>query len=653
MIGPLRRRGPIWALYIAGGALAIVAYLVLPSGGLAQGVLFVGIGAVLFVLTFARVRRLMADVSELRRTRAALEESERRYRTLVEQIPAVVYIDDDTENSSAFYVSPYYEEMLGYTPEERMADPDLWVKMLHPEDRERVLEEVRRTIGTNDPFRIEYRMIAKDGRVVWVRDDAMPLQGLDGSLTWQGVLYDITERKVLEEQLAHQAFHDSLTGLPNRALFTDRLGHALQGIPRRGAPVTVLVMDVDGFKSVNDTMGHAAGDVLLREIADRLSSSLRGTDTAARLAGDEFAALLPDTEIDRGVGVAQRILESMAPPFHIESREVFVEVSIGVAEGTSALGVDEVMRNADAAMYAAKKGGKGSFEIFRPTLHAGLIKRMEVGTELRWALEHRQFTLDYQPIVNLPDNRIVGVEALVRWEHPERGRIWPADFIPVAEETGLVTAIDRWVLEEACRQAAAWTQRLGLPLSMHVNVSARDLQQVDLVDHVAQVVGNTGIDPQKLVLEITEGALLVDAEAILVVLQQLNGLGVKLAIDDFGVGFSSLSYLRRLAVDLVKIDRSFVAGVAEDPSEWSLVRSIIEMVQGLGREAVAEGIETPQQLAHLRALGCRLGQGFFFARPAPPDRVERLLGNGQLVRGGSPQIHGSSSTPRPSATRLT
>jgi EAL domain-containing protein (putative c-di-GMP-specific phosphodiesterase class I) len=297
--------------------------------------------------------------------------------------------------------------------------------------------------------------------------------------------------------------------------------------------------------------------------------------------------------------------------------------------------VDEVMRNADAAMYAAKQGGKGSIEIFRPTLHADLLRRMELGTELRGALEHRQFRLDYQPIVTLPDVRIVGVEALVRWEHPQRGRIWPADFIPVAEETGLVTAIDRWVLEEACRQAAAWRQRLGFSLSMHVNVSARDLQQEDLVDHVTQVVGLSGLDPQALVLEITEGALLVDAEAILTALQALKGLGVRLAIDDFGVGFSSLSYLRRLAVDVVKIDRSFVVGVAEDTGEWSLVRSIIEMVHGMGREAVAEGIETPQQLAHLRALGCRLGQGFFFARPAPADRMEELLAKGQLVRGGS------------------
>ena len=618
---------------------AVGAPLVAMGRSLVQGrpdqAVLSAIAAVLFVLAFARMRMLMADVSEVRRARKAMEESERRYRTLVEQIPAVVYVDDDTESSSAFYVSPYYEEMLGYTPEERMADPDLWVQMLHPDDRERVLEEVRRTIGTNEPFRVEYRMIAKDGRVVWVRDDAVPLEGADGSLTWQGVLYDITERKVLEEQLAHQAFHDSLTELPNRALFTDRLAHALKGTPRRGVPVTVLVIDVDAFKSVNDTMGHAAGDLLLKGIAGRLGAALRSTDTAARLGGDEFAALLPDTRVDRGVLVAQRILDSMAPPFQIEGREVFVEVSIGIAQGSDPVGVDEVMRNADAAMYAAKQGGKGSFEIFRPTLHADLIKRMELGTELRGALEHGQFSLDYQPIVTLSDVRIVGVEALVRWEHPDRGRIWPADFIPIAEETGLVTAVDRWVLEEACRQGADWRQRLGLPLSMHVNVSARDLQQDDFVGHIAQAVGKTGLDPRALVLEITEGALLVDGEAIMAVLQQLRGIGVGVAIDDFGVGFSSLSYLRRLAADVVKIDRSFVAGVAEQPDEWSLVRSILEMVQGLGREAVAEGIETPQQLAHLRALGCRMGQGFLFARPGPAEEVEELLARGQLVLGGS------------------
>jgi diguanylate cyclase (GGDEF)-like protein/PAS domain S-box-containing protein len=630
-----RMRARLGLLAIAAVAAPLVGMARSLALGRPDQAVLGGIAAVLFVLAFVRMRMLLADVSELRRTQKALGESESRYRTLVEQIPAVVYVDDDAENTSAFYVSPYYEEMLGYTPEERMADPDLWVRLLHPEDKERVLEENRRTMGTTEPFKIEYRMIAKDGRVVWVRDEGVPRRGSDGSVTWQGVLYDITERKVLEEQLAHQAFYDPLTGLANRALFADRLQHSLDGARRRGTPVTVLIVDVDGFKAVNDTMGHAAGDRLLKEVGQRLHSCLRTTDTASRLGGDEFAILLPDVQIDHGVLVAKRILESMTRPFQVEGREVFIDVSIGVAEGAAALDVDEVMRNADAAMYAAKEGGKGSFEIFRPTLHADVIKRMELGTELRWALEHRQFTLHYQPIVTLPEGRIEAVEALVRWEHPERGRIWPADFIPVAEETGLVTAIDRWVLEEACRQIKDWRDRFGLPLSMHVNVSARDLQREDLLTHVTEILGRSGPDPEALVLEITEGALLVDAEGILAVLQQLKHLGVGLAIDDFGVGFSSLSYLRRLDVDVVKIDRSFVAGIADNTDEWSLVRGIIKMVHGLGRETVAEGIETPQQVAHLRALGCRLGQGYLFARPMPADQLEEILARGQLVQGGT------------------
>jgi diguanylate cyclase (GGDEF)-like protein len=431
-----------------------------------------------------------------------------------------------------------------------------------------------------------------------------------------------------------RAFYDPLTGLANRALFTDRLGHALAAAGRRGSPVTVLLMDLEGFKAINDTLGHRTGDQLLSGFAGRLRSCVRPTDTVARVGGDEFAVLIPEGNLEVGASIAQRIVRETKPPFVLSGREVFTAVSVGITQAEGADSVSDVIRNANAAMYSAKRQGEGSFEVYRPKLHGPLLQRLQLGTDLRQAVEQVLFTLHYQPVVALPGGEIFGVEALVRWEHPEHGLISPADFIPLAEEAGLIVAIDRWVLEEACRQARLWNGDGDRPaLTMHVNMSARQLHDKDLTAHVRAALDATGLDPGRLTLEITESVLIEDIDAVVRALGQVRDLGVGVAIDDFGIGFSSLSYLRRLPVDVVKIDRSFVVGVGSHSEEWSLARGIIRLVHGLGLQTVAEGIEKADQVAHLSALGCRYGQGYYFARPAPSGEISELLEQGRLVGG--------------------
>jgi diguanylate cyclase (GGDEF)-like protein len=483
---------------------------------------------------------------------------------------------------------------------------------------------------------MEYRVTRRDGREVWVQDEAYIVPDDRGRpLTLRGILVDITERKRLEEQLAHQAFYDALTGLANRALFTDRAHHALAGAGRRGGSVVIMMMDLNGFKGVNDTLGHGAGDRVLEEFARRLRDALRPGDTAARVGGDEFALLLEEAALEDAAGVAGRVLGRAKEPFDADGREVFLDVSIGIAEGRDPGGLDLLMRNADAAMYAAKREGKGGYQVYREESHAEVIRLFELSSDLRRAVERREFTLHYQPIVTLPRGEVVGVEALVRWLHPERGLILPDGFIPLAEETGLVVEIDRWVLQEACRQARSWQRRFPAepPLNVAVNFSARQLHHEDLIPNVKEALRDSGLEPSSLTVEITEGALLRDVDATIAGLQGLRELGVRVAIDDFGVGFSSLNYIRRLPVDVVKIDRSFVAGVATAAEEWGLARGIVKLVQGLGLVTVAEGIETPEQVAHLQALGCHLGQGFYFARPAEPEAISELLARAGEVRG--------------------
>jgi len=456
-----------------------------------------------------------------------------------------------------------------------------------------------------------------------------------------GLAVDVTERKRLEGALAYQAFHDGLTDLANRALFRDRVQHALARAGR-GEHVAVLFLDLDDFKGVNDSLGHAEGDALLRRVADRLRASTRGFDTVARLGGDEFAVLLEGMVSPAEVGpVVERVTEALAVPIVLAGREVIVRASIGVAHADiGSESADELLRNADVAMYRAKALGKGRHVLFEPAMHAAAIERLEVEAELRHAIATPAMSglrLAYQPVMDLGTSRLAGFEALVRWSHPVRGDIPPAAFIPVAEETGLVIAIGRWALGEACRQLAEWELLLPRWTPTHraptvaVNLSGRQLEDDGLVGELAAVLATTGVTPQRVTLEITESAIMRNTEATLARLHALKRLGVRLAIDDFGTGYSSLAYLQRFPVDVLKIDKAFVDGVgrtagvaANTGYDAALVRTIIALSDTLGLATVAEGIEREEQRALLAALGCRYGQGYLFARPLTAERAGML-----------------------------
>jgi len=439
---------------------------------------------------------------------------------------------------------------------------------------------------------------------------------------------DFTERRGLEQQLRHQVFHDRLTGLANRALFTERVEHAFTRASRGGRAIVVLFMDLDDFKTVNDTLGHAAGDDLLIAVGRRISTPLRTIDTIARMGGDEFAILLEDTDHgDHCVSVACRILEELERPFEIEGREIFIGSSIGIATSEQADSVEDLIRNADLAMYAAKQGGKGAFAIFEPWLRDRLAERMDLESSLHGAVERDELEVHYQPIISLENGRITGFEALLRWDHPERGPIEPAVFIPVAEETGLILPLGEWVMKRACVQVAAWRAEFPQhgPLTVTVNLAPRQLVDPALPGAVRAALDASGLPPEALVLEATEDAVMQDLDAMHRVVNTLDDLGVLLSIDDFGTGFSSLAHLSRLPIDMLKIDRTFVVGIGRGPSDGALAQTIIAIARTLGVETVAEGIRTYEQVATLRSLGCRIGQGFLFSQPLPADEVGHLL----------------------------
>jgi diguanylate cyclase (GGDEF)-like protein/PAS domain S-box-containing protein len=472
----------------------------------------------------------------------------------------------------------------------------------------------------------EYRMPGIGRAAPWVRISAGPVRDREGAIVaGVAVAEDVTQRRGLEAQLAHQAFHDPLTGLANRALFRNRVEQALAQAGRTTGDVAVLFLDLDDFKSVNDSLGHAEGDQLLVQVAARLLNATRGSDTVARLGGDEFAVLLANDGGGDAHVVANRILSSLTRPVAMGAREIAVGASIGIATARTAESTEELLRNADLAMYQAKARGKGTYEEFAPRMYEAVRDRVSLGSDLHQALERREFRLVYQPVVDIETEAIVGVEALVRWHHPVRGVVSPSSFIPLAEESGMILPLGRWVLGEACRQAAAW-RSLGLhELHVAVNISGRQLEHPQLVADVASALGDAGLPPAALLLEITEGVVMQDTEASLRRLHELKDIGVRLAIDDFGTGYSSLSYLQRFPVDVLKIDKSFVDGVASGGSPAALARTIIALGETLSLGTVAEGIESPEQGASLLALGCRTGQGYQYSRPLPADEVTALV----------------------------
>lgn len=590
--------------------------------------------AVLAFLQFDRSRRTRVLMETEQRV---IRDSEARFRSLIQRSSDVISITGD--DLIARYHSPAIENLLGVSPED--ATGKSFTDFVHPEDvalvrslHQEVMEEPDATPA------LECRFRHSDGSL---RDVEITATNALDVPNVAGLVFntrDITERKeaerergVLEGQLAHQAYHDPLTGLANRVLFKDRVDHALSRRSRGAEELAVLFLDLDNFKSVNDTLGHEAGDELLKRVADRLVTCLRDSDTIARLGGDEFAVLIEGVNGDQDAYVvADRLIESLQMPFDLKGRHVLCGGSVGVAFSTEGSSSEELLANADVAMYAAKAAGKARRETYRADMRKSLITRMSMEAELQRAVENQEFVIHYQPIFSVGTERITGVEALVRWAHPERGIIPPGDFIPLAEETGLIVPIGKWVLEQACLQAKLWQEHYtnGSPLKVSVNLSVRQFQQTNLVGEVAEVLRTSQLPPHALTLEITESILVQDNLVAVDKLQELKELGVQLALDDFGTGYSSLGYLRRFPIDVLKIDKSFIDGLTHDSEEAALARAIVQIGETLRLCTVAEGIEHEEQATELRNLGCEEGQGYYYARPLEASAVTALLEDSKI-----------------------
>ena len=581
------------------------------------------------------------DISDRKKAEEKVRDAEQRYRTLVEQIPAVTYIDPVDDPDTSLYTSPQIEQMLGYTPQE-WQNEKMWPKRLHPDDRERVLAaDERFEAGDEEPFSEEYRLLAKDGSVVWVREEAVLVRDEAGEpLYWQGVFYDLTERKALEERLHYQAFHDPLTDLPNRRLFANHLKEALKRTRRRkGRKSAVLFMDLDNFKVVNDSLGHEVGDHLLAAVGQRLKGCLRREEIAARLGGDEFTLLLESiSSVGEAEEVAERIIRELRAPFVIEGHLIFATISIGIAlSDTVGRGQEDLLlRAADIALYRAKGKTKACFEVFDRSKDAYALERLELENDLRKAIERDELKLSYQPVFSLETNNIAGMEALLRWEHRERGMMRPAEFIPLAEETGLIVPIGRWTLEEVCRQAREWQESYQIDPSpiAGVNLSLRQFQHPGLVEDVARVLRETGLEPGNLALEITESIAMHDEDATIAILEELKSLGVWLVIDDFGTGNSPLSYLtRQFKMDHLKIDGSFMRKFVEDPDNSAMIAGLIDFAHAVSLRVIAEGVETAVQLKRLKAMGCEFVQGDYMSKPLAPAEASELLAGKALFPG--------------------
>ena len=582
------------------------------------------------------VRPLLAEwaAEQLLLTRAATEaaeervqHSERRFRSLIQNSSdSVTLLGPD---GVILYQSAGGRAVLG------MQEGDLigqtFVPLTHPEDaalsRAQFIKVLRG--GPGAKVNLETRLRHVDGS--WRQLETVLTNLLDdpdiGAIVSNS--RDVTERRALEDELHYQAFHDHLTGLANRALFLDRVTHALDRADRLSQPVAVMFVDIDDFKVVNDSLGHHLGDAVLIAVAERLQKATRPGDTVARLGGDEFALLLESGQMPQAAElVASRIAAMLLEPIWVGTGDVSVRASIGIALGQPPRdGADGLLRDADLAMYLAKRNGKGRFEMFRPSMHEEAVRRLETAAELRRGIETIQLEIFYQPIIDVVTATPVGAEALVRWHHPTRGMVNPSEFIPVAESTGLIVPLGRWALFEACRQAQSWRVSGHIDDSFYitVNLSVRQLQDPNLIDDVATALGDSGLSASALVLEVTESIIMDDLDIALARLLALKDLGLRLAVDDFGTGYSSLSYLRDFPVDMVKIDKSFVDRITIDAEGRALVRCLIDLSTALGLTTIAEGVEHSDQLNLLRALGCHSIQGFLFARPMPSQEFAASL----------------------------
>jgi diguanylate cyclase (GGDEF)-like protein/PAS domain S-box-containing protein len=554
----------------------------------------------------------------------ALRESEERYQRLVELSPDAIIVHAD---GRIVFINSAGVNLLGAeTPDQLTGLPIM--NFVHRDFREAVENRISKLLeqGVAVPF-AEEKLVRLDGMMFFAEVAAIPFVFEDRPAV-QMVARDISTRKQTEERLVHDAFHDPLTGLPNRALFLEHLKLAMDRSKRpKGYLFAVLFLDLDRFKNINDSLGHTIGDQLLEAIARRLEVCLRQIDIVARFGGDEFAVLLDGIEDSSdAVRVAERIQRELHMPLNLGGHEVFTSASIGIAlSGRAYHHTEEIVRDADTAMYRAKTLGKARHEIFDTAMHAHAVTVLQLETDLRRAVEREEFCVQYQPIVSLEDEKLKGFEALLRWQHPERGLIMPGEFIPIAEETGAIVQLGRWVLSEACRQMCEWQRRFPIAqeLILSVNMSGRQFIQPDLFQQVVEVLRDTGFSARRLQLEITESAVIENTAAVTEALSKLRGLGISLSMDDFGTGYSSLSCLHRFPIDTLKIDRSFISSQAA--GETGIVRTIIMLAHDLGMDVVAEGVETAAQLSYLRSLDCEYAQGYYFSRPLSADSVAEML----------------------------
>ena len=579
-----------------------------------------------FPVALARIRTQAA----LKNAEEALRESEERYALAARGANDGLW-DWNLLNNDVYF-SPRWKSMLGYQENEIGNSPQEWLGRIHVADRERVKDEIgAHQRGLTPHFESENRVQHKDGSFRWMLSRGLAIHGPSDMVSrMAGSQTDITGGKVA----------DVLTGLPNRLLFIDRLVRLIEHTKRhKDYLFAVLFLDLDGFKMINDSLGHVIGDQLLVGVANRLEKCLRVSDTVtriedlytlARLGGDEFTILLDQVKDSSDATlVAERIMKAIAAPFTLDGKKLFTSVSIGIA--LSNIGYDkpeDLLRDADTAMYRAKTHGKGRYEVFDLDMRASVIARLQLETDLRTAMERQEFQNFYQPIVSLDSGRITGFEALLRWQHPTRGLLQPREFIPVAEEIGMIREIGWWNLQKACRQISAWNacRDGGLPLTMSVNISVKQFVQPNLAAEIAKLLRETELPPDTLKLEITESTVMADPSAAVEMLLQIKSLGVQLSIDDFGTGYSSLSYLHRLPLDTLKIDRSFTKSIGLEGDSMEIVRTILPMANSLRLNVIAEGVETAEQLAILRKLRCEYAQGYYFSKPVSADEAEALLG---------------------------
>jgi diguanylate cyclase (GGDEF)-like protein/PAS domain S-box-containing protein len=570
----------------------------------------------------------LGAVAALRRETARLAVSHERYRTLFEHTLAGIY---RTAIDGRFLeCNPALAQVLGYASAAELMRCNAFDLFYDPSERERFLHRLK---GAGQIRNAEFRMRRQDGGEVWIQENVIWREGEDHAAdVIEGTLIDVTDRKAAEVQIAYQAYHDHLTGLPNRSLFLDRLSQSIAKAQRTDTGLAVLMLDLDRFKVINDTLGHSAGDRLLCGVAGRLRAMVRQGDTVARLSGDEFALLLQyNARAAEGARVAQKVLDRLAEPFHLDDHRLHLTAAIGISlhpsDGEDA---EALLRSAYLALYRARELG-GGYQLCTPAMNARAVARLALESDLRQALERSELEVLYQPVVSFASGQTVGMEALVRWRHPERGLVAPAHFIPLAEELRLVIPLGEWVLATACRQARSWQDGLLPGMRIAVNLSVRHFQDSDLPRAVGSLLREIGLAPHFLELEITESAAMQDIEQTVATLAALRRLGVRISMDDFGTGQASLGYLKRLPIDSLKIDRDFVRDIDSDRTGKAIVTAIIDMAHGLGLKVIAEGVETACQLDFLSGQGCDEYQGYLVSKPVAAAEIERQIGQGVLL----------------------